>query len=167
MPRRLPDSFIFALAGLLVALPAPATAQRHGGGGGWHGGGGGWHGGSGRWHRGSGGWYGGGGYAGYGGYYGYRPYYGNYYGYPGYHGGYHDGWIAVGAGVLGVLIGSAIARPAYAYPYPVYAPPPVPPPAPVPAPVQPAPPGPQCAAGSVMSPDGYCQSAPQPTPERG
>jgi hypothetical protein len=156
MRRRLPDTLIFALAGLLTALPTPVAAQRYGGG--WHGGG--WYGG----HR---------------GYYGYRPYYG----YPGYYGYgpypyYNGAWVAVGAGVLGVMIGSAIARPYY-YPYPyapvIYAPPPPPPtvvvqqvPAAPPAPA-PAPPAAttQCAAGTVMSAEGYCQALPRPSPERG
>jgi hypothetical protein len=43
-----------------------------------------------------------------------RAYYGGYYGYPYYHNG---AWIAVGAGILGVMLGSVLVpRPVYVYP---------------------------------------------------
>ena len=61
-------------------------------------------------------------YYGYGGYPGYYRY-GGYYGYHGYYHHHHgdDAWIAVGAGALGILLGTLIAQPrAYAYPYHPY-----------------------------------------------
>src|SRR4051794_9934292 len=48
----------FAFAAMMMLMPAVASAQYRGGGGGWHGGGGGWHGGGGSWHGGGGGWHG-------------------------------------------------------------------------------------------------------------
>ena len=135
MPSRLPQALM--LAGLLFALPAEAFAQRHGGrshGGGWQGGGGhggGWHGGGRQgYQRGYRGGYGsrhgyGGqpyyshrGYGGYG-HYGKYGAYPGYYGYGGYrgHGGYYgydygnDAWVAIGAGLLGAVIGAVVAQP--------------------------------------------------------
>lgn len=164
----------------------------HGGGGGWHGngghGGGGWNGGG----RHGGGYRYGGGYGhgghghgyggryGYGGYGGYWPYYGygayggypayyGYGGYPGYYGygHYENGaWIAVGAGILGAVVGAAIAHPHdnyYAYPGEA-------PPQAVPAPVAPA--VQRCPDGSVIPQGNYCMEAqpvapPPPMNERG
>jgi len=98
-----------ALGGSLIAA-VPAQARDHGGYGGGRGG---WsdHGGRGGYGHGYGGGYdrhyGGRGY--YGGGYGYRGYYG-----PRYYGGYDDAGIAIGAGVLGLALGAAIAdRPSY------------------------------------------------------
>jgi hypothetical protein len=148
MPSRLPYGLAVVLVGYLAAIPSPSIAQHHGPrayGGGWHGGGGyGYRGG-----------YAGipayGGYRTYGGYRGYGGY-PAYYVYPGYYGHYNNGaWIAVGAGILGVMLGSVIARP-YVYPYPppvVYAPP---------APVATQ----QCPDGSTIPAGSYCPAAPAP-----
>lgn len=111
-----------------------------------------------------GGWHGpayGGGYAGpygygrypaYAGpaYVGYPSYYGGYYGYP-----YNNGWVAIGAGIVGAMLGAMmVAPPVYAYPVP--APPP-------PAVVQ------QCPDGSTVPIGSYCAAPqsppPQPAPE--
>jgi hypothetical protein len=99
-----------ALGGSLIAA-VPAQARGHdgygGGGHGWgdHGGRGGYGRGYGGYDRHDGGYRGG--Y--YGGGYGYRGYYG-----PRYYGGYDDAGIAIGAGVLGLALGAAIAdRPSY------------------------------------------------------
>ena len=173
MPGRSTLRKLTVLAALLVAIPTQSIAQHHGGrghGGGWRGG---WHGGGSHgYNRG----YGGGyvnryAYGGYPGYYrgygGYRPYYGGayyggpyyggYVGYPGYYGyggyyGHHnhhnDAWIAVGAGVLGVVIGSAIAhRQVYPYGYHTQAPPP---------------PAQQCPDGSTIPAGSYCPEPPAP-----
>ena len=179
MPGRSTLRKLIVLAAVLVAIPTQSIAQHHGGrghGGGWRGG---WHGGGSHgYNRG----YGGGyvnryAYGGYPGYYrgygGYRPYYGGYVGYPGYYGyggyyGHHhhhnDAWIAVGAGVLGVVIGSAIAhRQVYPYGYHTQAPPP---------------PARQCPDGSTIPAGSYCPEPqapalppapepPLPSPERG
>ena len=164
MPSRSTHRKLIGLTALLVALPTEAIAQHHGGrghGGGWRGG---WHGGGAHGYNRA---YGGGsesryGYGGYPGYYGgyrvYRPYYGGYVGYPGYYGyggyyGHHhhhhnDAWIAVGAGFLGVVIGSAIAhRHVYPYGYSTQAPPP---------------PAQQCPDGSTIPAGSYCPEPPAP-----
>lgn len=98
---------ISLLAAPILATPVAAAAQSHRGGGGYHGGGG-FHGGVGAFH--GGGRYHGGGYRG-----GYRG--GGYYG-----GGYYrhrgnDGWGYVGAGILGLAVGSALSS---SYNYPTY-----------------------------------------------
>lgn len=172
MSRRLPNRLALILGVLLVVIPQESFAQRYGGRPhGWHGGGG--HG----YQRGYGGRYRYGGnvayhgyrgYGGYPGYYGYGGYVGypRYYGYGGYYGHHHhdnDGvWIALGAGVLGLLVGSALARPRYyQYAYPSAPPPPPPPPA---APAMPA--TPRCQDGSPVPPGGYC-TAPPSEGERG
>ncbi len=192
MPNRLHNGLALVLGGLLVATPTESAAQRHGHGGGWHGGhrGGGYvyagrHG-----YAGNAVYYGRRGYGAYpvyGGYggpvaypaYGYGAYgaygaYGGYAGYPGYYGygGYYDhhyhndgAWIALGAGVVGVIVGSILARPRVYY-YPVEAPPP---PAPPPPP-QPAPVTPRCQDGSPVPVGGYCTAPPAepaPRPARG
>ena len=129
MQSHSPRPAILTLAALLLMLPVEALAQRHGGGhGGWRGGGGYGHGGYRGGYRGGYGYgrhgYRGGygyrgyrGYRGYGGYYGY-PVYSGYYGYPAYYGGYGyggyygfgDGWAAAfGAGIIGLILGTAIA----------------------------------------------------------
>jgi hypothetical protein len=162
-----------------MAVPSQAIAQRHGlgsGGGGWHGGGQSNHRGYGGGYRRSyGGGYGYGGpvYYGHGGYGGY-PYYG-YGGYPGYYGygghygyGYHDNdaWIAIGAGILGAMLGAAIAQhPVNHYGYPSQPPPQAD------APPEPARGTPRCQDGSPIPVEGYCQGPPppvqQPAAERG
>ncbi len=173
MPKNLPHKLVLILAGLSIAVPAEAIAQRHGGrhGGGWHGGGPsyargyvGGYGGRYGYRGGYGGRYGYGGgpvYYGprYGGYRGYGGYPG-YYGYGGYYGGYYDNgaWIAVGAGILGGIIGSAIARPRverYYYPYEAQPPPPLP---------QQAPAIQQCPDGSTIPMGSYCAAPPPPAP---
>jgi len=179
MPIRLSKALI--LTGLLIVVPSQTIAQRYGArshGGGGHGGGHGYQRGpGGGYQRGFGGGYqsgygGGYGYGGYQPYYGYGGYggYGGYYGYGGHYGYHHDhdngAWIAIGAGILGVLLGSAISHhQAYHYGYPYQAPPPPPPPA-APGPVTP-----RCQDGSPIPAGGYCQGPPppvqQPMPERG
>ena len=179
MPSRLSGALAFAVAGLLVAMPTEAIAQYYGARG--HGGAsrGQWHGGGGYGYRsgyasGYGGWSGYSGYPAYPGYQGYGGYYPGYGGYPGYYGynGYYghyhhhgdDAWIAVGAGILGVMLGSVIAQGhAHSYGYPNQAPPP--PPA-APAPATPAPATPRCQDGSPIPVGGFCQG-PAPGPERG
>ena len=109
---------------LLAAVPAEArSGGRHGGYSGHHGGGGGhWNGGS-NWNRGSHGYRGSRGHHGYRSYayrgHGGSRYYGYGYGYPAYWGpryyGYGYGYggddaaLAIGAGLLGVAVGTAIA----------------------------------------------------------
>jgi hypothetical protein len=159
MHRRLPKRLAPVLAALLILTPGQAPAQRYGGYGGWHGGGG---------------YYGAYGYRGYYPAYGYGGYYRSYYGYPGYYGyrgyyGHYSGygpWVA--AGILGVMLGAAVAQPyVYAPPPPpviVYAPPPPPHPA-----MQ------QCSDGSTIPAGSYCPAPvapppaaiPRPSPERG
>src|SRR4029453_7018355 len=79
---------------------------------------------------------------------GYPAYYGGYYGY---HHHDDDAWIAVGAGIVGVLVGSVIARPpVYVYPMPP------PPPA--------APATQQCPDGSIIPAGSYCPEPPSPAP---
>jgi hypothetical protein len=93
-----------ALGGSLIAA-VPVQARDHDG---FRGGGHGWsnHGGRGGYDRG----YGGGYDRHYGGGYGYRGYYGPRY----YYDGYDDAGLAIGAGVLGLALGAAIAdRPSY------------------------------------------------------
>lgn len=177
MPSRLLKRLALVLGGLLIAAPNEAFAQRHGGkshGGGWHGGGshgyqrgygaryGGWnrYGGSAvvygrRASVGYPAYYGYGGYGGYPGYYGYGGYYGHHH--------HHDNgvWIALGAGLVGVILGSALSRPyVYQYPYPTQAPPP--PPAPPAAPVTP-----RCQDGSPVPVGGYCTGPPSEPPPMG
>lgn len=170
MPSHLPNKLALILAGLLIVMPQQSFAQRYGGrhGGGWHGGGGGYQ----RGYAGYGGrhgYYGYRGNGGYRGYYGYGGYYPRYYGYGGYYGGYYhhhdnDGvWIALGAGLLGLIVGSAIARPrVYQYAYPNAAPPPPQAPAPAPPPTTP-----RCQDGSPVPPGGYCTGPSEPSGERG
>lgn len=170
------------LGGLLIAIPTESFAQRHGGrsyGGGWHGGGGhGYQRGYGAGYRsrhGYGGnvvYYGHRRYGGYPGYYGYRGYaaYPGYYGYGGYYSHHHhnDGvWIALGAGLFGLIVGSLLApRPVYQYTYPNEPPPPQVAPAPVPV-------TPRCQDGSPVPVGGYCTAppaepeSPPPKAERG
>jgi hypothetical protein len=175
VPRHLHNSLTVVVAGLLIAIPTESVAQRYGG----HSHSGGWHGGGGRGHHGGyrSGHYGNrtyGGYSGYYGYGGYPRYYGyggygypGYYGYGGYYGHHHDNdgvWIALGAGLFGLILGSALARPrvVYQYAYPSEAPPPPPPPA--------APVTPRCQDGSPVPAGGYCtgpQAEPPPPPPMG
>lgn len=194
---RLHKDLSLVLVGLLIATSSEAMAQRHGGkshGGGWHGGG--WRGGGGhiygarRGYAGNVAYYGRRGYSGYpaysgyggvarypayyryGGYGGYPGYYGygGYYGHGGYYGYHHnDGaWIALGAGVVGIIVGSILARPrVYQYYNPYEAPPP--PPAPQP---QQAPATPLCQDGTPVPVGGYCTAPPAepvlpPKPARG
>src|SRR3954447_21051560 len=191
MPSRLPDRLALMVAGLLVTIPSPSIAQhyggrgRDGGGYGYRGGGYGYRGG-GYGYRGGGYGYRGGygghpAYAAYGGYVGYPRYagyagYPAYYGYPGYYGyhdHYNDAWIALGASIFGVMLGTIVA-PRYASPYPyppvAYAPPPQQQPQSQPQPQpQAAPVTPHCVDGSPIPAGGYC-TAPQPAPpgpERG
>jgi len=174
VPSRSPNGLALVLAGLMISLPSESIAQRHGGGP--HGGGG--HGGGGHvYQRGYGG--GQGGYVGrygygsnpvyygYRGYGGYRPYgyvgYPGYYGYGGYYG--HDDndngvWIAIGAGILGFVLGSVVSqRQATPYSYPSQAPPP--------PPAAPAPATPRCQDGSPIPVGGYCQGPPPPVQQPG
>lgn len=175
MPSRLSNRMALVLGGLLIAVPQESFAQRHGArphGGGWN------VGGSHGYQRGYvGGYpgrygygrnvvnYGYGGYGGYPGYVGYRGYagYPRYYGYRGYYGHHHDHdnnngvWIALGAGVLGLIVGSALSRPrVYQHAYPSAAPPP-------PPPQPPAPEVPRCQDGTPVPVGGYC-TAPPPVP---
>jgi hypothetical protein len=166
VPNRLSHRLALFLAGLLIALPSESIAQRHGGrphDGGGHGGGG--HG----YQRGYGGY--GGGYVGrygyssnpvyygYRGYGGYRPYpgyagYPGYYGYGGYYGHDNDAWIAIGAGILGFVLGSVVSqRQAPPYGYSGEGPPPA------------APATHQCPDGSTIPVGVYCQAPPPPAPQ--
>lgn len=160
MPSRLPDKLALVLAGLLAVTPSQLNAQYRGLMGGYR-------------H-----WSGYGypvryGYRAYGAYPYYRGY-GGYRGYYGYHRYGNDAWIAVGAGLLGVMIGSAfVPRYPYPYAYPrvVYVPVAYPPP--------PPPPVQQCPDGSTVPMGSYCAALPQhqapplppappaPMPERG
>jgi len=159
MPSRLPEKLTFVLAALLVATPGETSAQpyRHWGG-----------------YR---HWSGYGAYPvryrAYGGHYPAYVGYRGYYGYPGHYGYHHhgnDAWIAVGAGALGIMLGSIYAY-RYAYPRVVYVPVAYPPPAPAPAVMQ------QCPDGSTIPAGSYCPSPPPaaaplpppplPSPERG
>lgn len=171
VPSRLSHKWSLILAGLLIAIPSESIARPHPGkahGGGWRNG---WQGGGPGYQRGYVKGYGGryaygrSVYYGYPGYGGYRPY-GGYVGYPGYYGyggyyghGHHHhnngAWIAVGAGLLGVVLGSVIAhRHVYPYGYVNQAPPPPPPPA-----TQ------QCPDGSTVPAGNYCpEPAPAPAP---
>lgn len=166
MPSRFPKKTTLVLAGLLLAVPAQSFARPHGARG---------HGVA---MRGT--WQGGYGYRsgyiagypvrqgyaayrGYPAYGGYRPYgaygYPVYGGYPGYYYGHHnhynDAWIAVGAGLVGVVLGAMVAQPrVYRYPYPQAA-----------YPQQPQ--MQQCPDGSTIPVGAYCpapQAPAQPPP---
>ena len=166
MPSRFPKKTTLVLAGLLLAVPAQSFARPHGARG---------HGVA---MRGT--WQGGYGYRpgyiagypvrqgyaayrGYPAYGGYRPYgaygYPVYGGYPGYYYGHHnhynDAWIAVVAGLVGVVLGAMVAQPrVYRYPYPQAA-----------YPQQPQ--MQQCPDGSTIPVGAYCpapQAPAQPPP---
>jgi len=149
VPSRLPNRQALVLAGLLIAMPSESIAQHYGARS--HGGGG--HGGGGQgYQRVYGGGYGGyrpyQGYGGYPGYYGYGGYYGN---------DHHDNdngvWIAIGAGILGFVLGSAVSqRQVPRYGYPSQAPPPT------------APTTLQCPDGSTIPVGSYCPAPPPAAP---
>jgi hypothetical protein len=153
VPSRFFKGQALVLTGLLLGMPSELSARPHGPAGY-------------AYPRAYGGRYAGG----YGGRYayGYPAYYGRayaayprYYGYAGYpryygyHNHYNNGaWIAVGAGLLGVMLGAALARPrVYAYPYQPYVQQPV---YPNQAPPAQAPATQQCPDGSTVYAGNYC-----------
>ena len=163
MPSRFFKGQALVLTGLLLGMPSELAARPHGPagyayprayGGRYVGGYGG------RYAYGYPAYYGRG-YAAYPRYYGYARY-PRYYGYPGYYGGYYgyhrnynDAWIAVGAGVLGVMLGAALARPrVYPYPYQPYVQHPYV--YPNEAPPAQAPAAQQCPDGSTVPAGNYC-----------
>ena len=159
MPSRFFKGQALVLTGLLLGMPSELAARPHGPagyayprayGGRYVGGYGG------RYAYGYPAYYGRG-YAAYPRYYGYARY-PRYYGYPGYYGyhrNYNDAWIAVGAGVLGVMLGAALARPrVYPYPYQPYVQHPYV--YPNQAPPAQAPAAQQCPDGSTVPAGNYC-----------